>query len=142
MRAVLGNSFNLRMLMAAEFVTMTMDEQAEVIQSGFQAGRACATEAARMRDEFDQDPQNKQPPEIIMGPACVQVFLVVAKKVTAMGERVGMANAKTWKEQQDRLDSISSMDDLTMLVKGFRASSAFKEGLAKIVPSLSDHNMQ
>eukprot|EP00959_Pyramimonas_sp_CCMP1952_P183430 3835213-Pyramimonas_sp.AAC.1 len=50
MRAVLGNSFNLRMLMAAEFVAMTMDEQAEVIQSGFQAGRAYATEAARMRD--------------------------------------------------------------------------------------------
>lgn len=140
MRAVLGNCFSLRMVMAAEFVTMTMAEDNELIQAGFTAGRGYASEAARLREEGQSDP-SKPLPEIVMGPACVQVFLVVAKKVTEAGEKVGMANAKNWKEFQARLDGATSVADLTMLIKGFRVSSAFKDGLAKMVFSLTDLQM-
>ena len=42
-----------------------------------------ASEAARLREEHADDP-SKPLPEILMGPACVQVFLVVAKKVNRL----------------------------------------------------------
>eukprot|EP00959_Pyramimonas_sp_CCMP1952_P429478 8994780-Pyramimonas_sp.AAC.1 len=90
-----------------------------------------------MRDERNQDPQSKQLPEIIMGPACVQVFLVVARKVSEMGDKVGMVNAKSWKEQQERLDSFTAMEDLTMLVKGCKEGMAYKEETAKAFFSLA-----
>ena len=77
-----------------------------------------------------------------MGPACVQMFLVVAKKLSLAGDSVGARNAKKWTVHQQKLDGCQDMSDLIMMVKGFRISSAYKEGLAKLVFSLADPDMQ
>eukprot|EP00959_Pyramimonas_sp_CCMP1952_P453588 9468464-Pyramimonas_sp.AAC.1 len=74
------------MLLAAEFATGTMDEETDLIKSGFQAGRAYAPEAARLRDERQRDP-SKPLPEVTMGPARVQIFLVAARRVSEAGEK-------------------------------------------------------
>eukprot|EP00959_Pyramimonas_sp_CCMP1952_P087980 1840944-Pyramimonas_sp.AAC.1 len=71
MRAALGNCYTLRMAMAAEFITMTIPEENELVQAGSAAGRGYAAEAARMRQENAKDP-NKPLPEVLMGPARVQ----------------------------------------------------------------------
>eukprot|EP00959_Pyramimonas_sp_CCMP1952_P229659 4801625-Pyramimonas_sp.AAC.1 len=63
MKAVLGNSFMIRQLMAADFIAMTMDEDAPLVQTAFRGGRARATEAARLRDLHQKSPDHNPLPE-------------------------------------------------------------------------------
>eukprot|EP00959_Pyramimonas_sp_CCMP1952_P160088 3348187-Pyramimonas_sp.AAC.1 len=124
--------------MAASFITATMDEDAPLIQAAFRAGRAYATEAARLRELHQKSPADNQLPETVMGPACVQIFLVVAQHLTDAKERVGAKNAREWVEQKDKLDAVTSISDMALLIRGFRVSSCHKEGMAKMVYSFND----
>eukprot|EP00959_Pyramimonas_sp_CCMP1952_P382764 8020606-Pyramimonas_sp.AAC.1 len=114
MRAVLGNSRQIRMLMAAEFVTMTMPEELDIVQAAFNAGKAYADQAAELREDHRQDP-SKALPEVTMGPACVQIFLVVARKISSAAESVGARNFEAWQLHLEKLDAIQDIDDLIVL---------------------------
>eukprot|EP00959_Pyramimonas_sp_CCMP1952_P455293 9471345-Pyramimonas_sp.AAC.1 len=69
-RAVLGNSFNIRRLMATNYHTLIIDEDSCLAQAGFTAGKAHAIEAQRLRDQHMDNPTEHEAPELIMGPAC------------------------------------------------------------------------
>jgi len=137
MRAVLGNTFQLRMLMAAEFQTFTADENLPIIKMGFQAGRAYANEAATLRAAHQEDASNPTP-EAKLGPACVQVFLAVCDQITKEGDKVGGRNKTAWEAQKARIDGITDSTEMAMLVKGFRVSSAFKTGQCKLAVAIAD----
>eukprot|EP00959_Pyramimonas_sp_CCMP1952_P131372 2747214-Pyramimonas_sp.AAC.1 len=90
-----------------------------------------------MREAHAKDPS--QPlPEVGMGPACVQIFLLVCKELVAAGVSVGAMNQKAWTEQQGKLDQITDIAEMNLLVRAFRVSLAFKEGVAKITFAFSD----
>ena len=136
-KAVLGNSFMIRQLLSATYQTLILDENSEMAKEAFKAGRAYATRAAAMREEWKLD-NSKPLPEAAMGPAHVQVFLVVCGALTKAGERVGARNKALWDQQKGKLDQITSMVDMSLLVRGFRISSCFKEGNCKLVYALAD----
>eukprot|EP00959_Pyramimonas_sp_CCMP1952_P226526 4736619-Pyramimonas_sp.AAC.1 len=80
--------------MAADFVAMTMDEDAPLVQTAFRGGRAHATGAACLRDLHQRSPEHNPLPEVVMGPACAQIFPVAPQLLTDAKESVGARNAK------------------------------------------------
>eukprot|EP00959_Pyramimonas_sp_CCMP1952_P398848 8357845-Pyramimonas_sp.AAC.1 len=90
-RAILGNSFNIRQLMATTYHTLLVAESSVIAAAGFTAGRAYATEAQRLRDLHAADTAQHRAPELVMGRACVQVFLQIALAVRDAGDQVGFA---------------------------------------------------
>eukprot|EP00959_Pyramimonas_sp_CCMP1952_P256410 5355850-Pyramimonas_sp.AAC.1 len=72
MKELCWASFTLRMPMVSEFAAAKIPEESDLIQAGFQAGRARATWAAWVRAEHQADPKDKALPEVTMGPARAQ----------------------------------------------------------------------
>ena len=140
-KAVLGNSFNIRQLMSTSYHTLLMDDGAELVKASFTAGKAYALEAQKLRDLHHADPTQHKTPEAIMGPDCVQVFLEAARALKNAGEKVGMRNKEAWETIYTRLDPMPT-SELTFLVRGFRVSQCYKEGMAKIVMCISDPNVE
>eukprot|EP00959_Pyramimonas_sp_CCMP1952_P397665 8332770-Pyramimonas_sp.AAC.1 len=77
-----------------------------------------------------------------MGPACAQIFLIVCAEISKEGDEVGAKNRASWENHKARLDAITDQEELTILVRGFRVSSAYREGTAKLVISLGDPQLQ
>eukprot|EP00959_Pyramimonas_sp_CCMP1952_P191313 4000427-Pyramimonas_sp.AAC.1 len=73
-----------------------------------------------------------------MGPAHIQVFLVACDVLTKAGERVGARSKALWGAQKTKIEQVTSMADMSLLVRGFRASSCYTEGNAKLVFALVD----
>eukprot|EP00959_Pyramimonas_sp_CCMP1952_P321623 6730331-Pyramimonas_sp.AAC.1 len=67
-RDVLDNSCQSRVMMAAGFVANTLPEELPVAVAAFHVGKAHAEQAAKLRDEYRQDPSTPTP-EAQIGPA-------------------------------------------------------------------------
>eukprot|EP00959_Pyramimonas_sp_CCMP1952_P230831 4825493-Pyramimonas_sp.AAC.1 len=73
-----------------------------------------------------------------MGPACVQIFQVASQLLTDAKESVGARNAKEWAEQRLKLDAVTAVSEMALLIRGLRVSNCHAEGVAKIAFSFSD----
>eukprot|EP00959_Pyramimonas_sp_CCMP1952_P416837 8733107-Pyramimonas_sp.AAC.1 len=118
--------------MAAEFTAFLIPVGGSLARAAFQAGRACAAAAAARRHC-----QRRAWGQRAVGyPRSWHIRS--SKKETRVGAetRVARGNCK------QKLDNISTQHDLSLLVRGFRVSSAFTENQAKLIVSLTDKEMQ
>eukprot|EP00959_Pyramimonas_sp_CCMP1952_P433691 9081689-Pyramimonas_sp.AAC.1 len=67
-----------------------------------------------MREAHAKDPAAPLP-EVHMGPACCQIFMVEADQIVTEGDRVGAKNRAAWENCKKKLDNISTQHDLSLL---------------------------
>ncbi|CAK0875420.1 unnamed protein product, partial [Prorocentrum cordatum] len=140
-RAIPGNSFNIGQLMATTYHALLVAESSVMAVAGFAAGRACAAEAQRLRDLRAAGPAQHRAPDLVWGPACVQVFPQIALAVRDAGDQVGLRNKDGWAAIYGRLEPMD-IEALTMMIRGCRVSQCLKENQARITVAISEHAIE
>ncbi|CAK0900786.1 unnamed protein product [Prorocentrum cordatum] len=128
-RAVIGDIFNIRRMMAAVHHALLFSEGDEMAKAGGFA--TCITTI----------PVANKPPVLIMGPACVQMVLTTTKTTTAAGDNARGRNKLQWLEAAAKYEPVS-VEDIAVMVSGRRISQSYTGGVASRAARLDDPTLE